>query len=310
MSFVATVPAFIMSHVYVGGSIVFLGRWDADSLLHAIERECATYTYVPSPRLVEFADAAERSPERWRSLESILHSASKARPDQLRRLHEVVGDLLVEGWGMAENSGGLVTATTAADFRGESEATGDIFASVGRPVVDTAVEVVGDDDRPLPHDGSAPGELIVRSSALFSGYWRNEEATRSALRGGWYHSGDLGSIDPAGYVYVSDRRTDLIVSGGMNVYPSEVETVIAELPGVAECAVVGAPDERWGQTVVAVVAPATGAHVDTQSVIDHCRERIASYKKPTRVVFVDALPRNTANKVLRRQLSEEVAARA
>jgi acyl-CoA synthetase (AMP-forming)/AMP-acid ligase II len=131
------------------------------------------------------------------------------------------------------------------------------------------------------------------------GYWRNERATSAALADGWYATGDVGTIDPDGYVTVLDRREDLILSGGANIYPSELERVIAALPGVSDVAVVGVDDPRWGQTPVAFVVPNGRVALDEAAVVAHCRRHLASYKKPSRVLFVDSLPRNAAQKVLR-----------
>lgn len=309
MSFVATVPAHIVSHLYVGGTCVILGRWDVESLLAAIAAERATFTYVPSPVMAELTELAAADPRPWATLQSVLHSASRADPDKLRALVEVVGERFVEGFGMTENSGGLVTATTRADLRGPCAAQ-DLFASVGRAVPECVVEVIGEDGAPLPHDGASVGEIAIRSPALMDGYWRRPEATADALRDGWYRTGDLGLLDPAGYLYVADRRTDLIVSGGMNVYPSEVEACIRELAGVVDCAVVGLPHERWGQTVVAAVVRADETGPSAQEVVDHCVEALASFKKPTAVTFLDELPRTTSLKVQRRLVRERLLARS
>jgi acyl-CoA synthetase (AMP-forming)/AMP-acid ligase II len=151
------------------------------------------------------------------------------------------------------------------------------------------------------------GELVIRSAEMMQGYWRNPEATAKSLRDGWYYSGDLGTLDSAGYVYVSDRRVDLIVSGGMNVYPSEVERIVSDCPGVLEVAVVGMPHERWGQTVVAVVVADRAVGLTEEAIIDYTRERIASYKKPTRVVFVDQLPKTISDKVKRQLVRDLIA---
>lgn len=310
MSFVSTVPAHIGTHLYLGGTLVMLGQWDAESLLDVVERERATFTYVPSPVMAQFTELAARDPRPWASLRSLLHSASRADPDKLRALAGVVGERLVEGWGMTENSGGLVTATAVSDFTGGAESSGDVFLTVGRAVPECAVEVVAPDGTALPHDGEAVGELVARSPALMTGYWRRSAESEETLRGGWYHSGDLGSIDPAGYVSIVDRRTDLIVTGGMNVYPSEVEECIRELPGVADCAIVGIPHERWGQTVAAAVVLDGSRPVDAEQVVAHCRQRLASYKKPTMVVFLDALPRTASLKVQRGVVREQLAHQA
>ncbi|NHU47049.1 AMP-binding protein [Rhodococcus sp. A14] len=298
MSFVATVPAHVLTHLRFGGMVVILGKWSVPQLIDIIERYRVTFTYIPSPLIDQFAGEAASSPTRIASLRSVLHSASKAGPDKLRTLYGVLGDTLIEGLGMTENSGGLVTATRPGDFEPTGPAA-DPFASVGRSVEGTELKVVDENGAELPRDGSAIGEIIVRSSSLMRGYWNMPEATAAALVDGWYHTGDLGSIDAAGFVYVSDRRTDLIVSGGMNVYPSEVESTVAGHPAVAECAVVGAPHPRWGQSVVAVVALHDGAALTLAELQDHCRRTLASYKKPTRLEIVESLPRTTSLKVRR-----------
>jgi len=308
MSFVATVPAHILSHLYVGGTAVVMGSWDVPALLETLGRERVTFTYIPTPLLDDVTTALAKDPGAAATVQSVLHSASKAEPQRVAALCAVIGDRFVEGWGMTENSGGLATATTRADIAGCSPAD-DVFASVGRAVPESVVAVVDDDGHPLPHDGRAVGELLVRSPALMAGYWNNPDATAAALRDGWYHSGDLGCIDAAGYVYVTERRTDLIVSGGMNVYPSEVEGCLRTLPGVRDCAVVGVPHERWGQTVVAVVVPEPHLPVTEQAVIDHCRRRMAGFKKPTRVVFRETLPRTSNLKVARSVLRDDVIER-
>jgi acyl-CoA synthetase (AMP-forming)/AMP-acid ligase II len=306
MSFVAVVPAHIGCHFYLGGTIVILGAWDVEGLIHTIEAERVTFTYMPSPLILDFAEAARRRPQPWAGLETMLHSASKADPAKVQALVDVIGDRFVEGLGMTENSGGLITATTRDDILGRSEAT-DLFASVGRPVCESAVRIAGSDGEALAQDGSEVGEIVMTSPALMRGYWNRPEESVRALRDGWYRSGDLGWMDPAGYVYVTERRTDLIVTGGMNVYPSEVEQSIVTLADVAECAVVGIPHERWGQTVVAVVVRAPGSEVSADAIVEHCRRNLAGFKKPTRVVFVDSLPKTASLKVKRGDVRELLA---
>jgi fatty-acyl-CoA synthase len=306
MSFVAVVPAHIGCHLYLGGTIVILGPWDVEGLLDTIERERATFTYLPSPLMTDFTEAARRRPRAWAHLQTLLHSASKADPAKVRALCEVIGDRFVEGLGMTENSGGLITATTREDIVGHTEAT-DPFDSVGRPVCESAVRIDGPDGEAVSQDGSEVGEIVMTSPALMGGYWNRLEESEQALRDGWYRSGDLGWMDPAGYVYLTERRTDLIVTGGVNVYPSEVEQCIASLAGVAECAVVGVPHERWGQTVAAVVVRVPGSDVSGDAIVDHCRRHLAGFKKPTKVVFVESLPKTASLKVKRAEIREFLA---
>lgn len=307
MSFVAVVPSHVISHFYMGGTVRLLERWDVESLADLIAREHITFSYLPSPVLADFATATERYPSQLASLVTLLHSGSKASPDKLRRVAEVVGGRLVEGWGMTENSGGLATATVPADVLAQPGGP-DRLSTAGRPVPGVQVRVVDPLGEPLPHDGTATGELVVASPALMTGYWNRPEETALALQDGWYRSGDVGTVDDSGYVTVSERRVDLIVSGGMNVYPSEVEDVILGIPGVVACAVVGLPHERWGQSVAAAVVTEPAAPVDEQTVLDRCRDMLAGYKKPTRVEFLSALPMTTSQKVSRAAVRDRLRA--
>lgn len=307
MSFVATVPAHHIAHLYMGGTIVLMGRWDVESLLATLADEQATFTYVPTPLIVEFAEAAALDRASWASVETFLHSGSSADAEKLGVLCDVIGDRFVEGLGMTENSGGLVTATTRADIADPSRRE-RALRSVGRATVESVVEVVDDAGNALPHDGSTVGELIMRTPALMSGYWNLPEATAAVLRDGWYHSGDLATMDGDGYVFLTDRRTDLIISGGMNIYPTEVERCIAAVPGVLDCAVVGVPHDRWGQGVVAVVVADAAVPVTGEDILEHCRRHLASYKKPLRVLFWTELPRTTSMKVKRSVVRDRVAA--
>jgi acyl-CoA synthetase (AMP-forming)/AMP-acid ligase II len=170
--------------------------------------------------------------------------------------------------------------------------------SVGRPIINVEARIVddfGNDVRP-----GEVGEIVYRGPTVMLGYWRRPEATAEAFAGGWFHSGDLCRIDEDGFIYVVDRKDDMIVSGGENIYCPEVETALGSHPGVAEAAVVGVPHPRWGQTPLAVVVAVDAtAAPDPDDLIAWCRERIASYKKPTAIVFADALPRNAGGKVLK-----------
>lgn len=306
MSFVATVLGLLISHIFVRGTIVIVAPVDGpEDAMDALGEEQGTFTFVASPWIAPMTELARQHPDKWQQVRSIVHSASKANPAQLQRWAEVIGPRYLEGWGMTEGSGSLFTVTDVDDVVKGSTAQ-DFFASVGRPCIDVVVRVVDEDGRECPHDGSTIGELVVKSPALVVGYWNNDAATAASFRDGWFHTGDLGTIDPEGYVYVTERRTDLIVSGGMNVYPSEVEYCIAELDGITEAAVIGVPHDRWGETPMVFLVRAPGAHVTEQDVIDHCSTYLARFKRPSHISFVDELPRNASQKVLKRVLRESV----
>jgi len=148
-----------------------------------------------------------------------------------------------------------------------------------------------------------PGELLVRGPNVMKGYWRNPQATRETVRDGWLHTGDVARIDAEGYVYLCDRLKDMVVSGGTNIYPREAETVLLEHPRLADVAVIGVPDEKWGEALLAVCV-ARGQTPGVEELIEFCRGRLGGYKIPRQYEFVDALPRNPSGKVLKRVLRE------
>jgi len=177
--------------------------------------------------------------------------------------------------------------------------------SVGTARTDVEVLVVDDDDQPLP--AGEIGEIIVRGDVVMPGYWQQPEASAETLRGGWLHTGDVGSFDDEGYLTLRDRSKDLIISGGMNIYPREVEETLLRHSEVRAVAVVGRPDAEWGEAVVAFVVPAdSGTPPATASLDQLCLDSIARYKRPKDYVFVEALPTNNYGKVLKRELRERL----
>jgi acyl-CoA synthetase (AMP-forming)/AMP-acid ligase II len=304
MSFVSVVPAHILSVLRMGGTIIMMQKWDVEDLVSVIERERATFTYLPSPTLAEFAAAVSRRPGAVASLNAVVHSASRGNPDAIRAVRDAVGaPRFIEAWGMTEHSGAAVSATVPEDAILDADRA---LTSVGRPTVHAAVRLIDPLGNELPWDGRTVGELAVSSPALMHGYWRDEAATSAALLNGWYRTGDLGTLDAEGYITIQERRTDLIISGGMNIYPSEVEQCILRLDGVSEVCVVDEPHERWGQSVVAVVVKRPGAQLTEDSVITHCRKFMAGYKKPSRVIFASELPKTAAEKIARAKVRENV----
>ena len=177
--------------------------------------------------------------------------------------------------------------------------------SAGRATHATEIRVLNDDGRVVGAD--VEGELAVRGDHLMRGYWRDDDATAAVIdREGWYATGDVALVDEQGFVYFKDRKRDLIISGGLNIYPSEVERVLACHPGVREVSVVSYPDERWGESVLACIVPRDGATVSENGIIKWLEGRIASYKKPRKVLFMTELPKGSTNKVLKRELKEKL----
>lgn len=303
LAFVAGLWGVVLPHLYVGGELSFMAGLPADEWVDRMVRERSQFTYLPTPLAGAFVDQVRRRPEVLATLRSAVHSGSQLPAPVMREVVDAIGARFVESYGMTE-TGAPVTRTDAADWSVDSAAE-DVYASVGRPVHIADVTVVDGDGHPLPAGGT--GEITVASDTLFAGYFGRPDLTAEALVDGRLRTGDVGRLDAAGYLYVTDRAKDMIVSGGMNVYPAEVEAALVDVPGLADVAVIGVPDERWGEAVVAV-AVARDAPVDAEVVVAAARGRLASYKKPTRVVFVDALPRTASQKVDKPELRRRWAA--
>ena len=303
LSFVAGIWGVIYPHLYMGGTITFLHPYTPDSWVAHLEQDRSTFTYAPSPLVPAFIEAVDRRPGALNSLESVLHSASPLPREHAEELVGRIGDRYVEVWGMTEGVAPF-SATTREDWRGTSGAR-DIFTSAGRPFPITTVRSRGPDGQVLA--AGEQGELVVDSEILFSGYLGDTELTAASFSPLGFHTGDVGALDEQGYVYVTGRKKDMIISGGMNVYPAEVEAALTSLYGVAECCAFGMPDQRWGEAVAVAVVAAPGATLAARDVIDHVQRRLASYKKPSLVYFVDALPRNASLKVRKDELRSLVA---
>jgi acyl-CoA synthetase (AMP-forming)/AMP-acid ligase II len=184
---------------------------------------------------------------------------------------------------------------------GDSRREGRL-ASCGRPTLSTRVGIM-DDNGKLLAPGQV-GEIVVRGSLVMAGYYKNPEATKEASTFGWHHTGDIGKIDDEGFVFIVDRKRDMIITGGFNVYPSEVEQVIWAHPAVQDCAVVGIPDEKWGEAVTAVIELKSGATLSADEVIAFCKERLGSVKAPKRVEFWPSLPRTPVGKVRKKDVRD------
>lgn len=306
LSFVSAIWGVIIPHLYLGGTVTFLVPYTVESWVDHMIEDRSTFTYAPSPLVPGFIEQAKARPEVLEHLESVLHSASPLPPSQARALVDVIGERYVEVWGMTETVAPL-TVTAREDWRGPIEAD-DIYASVGRVLPTASVRIVDSAGNTLP--AGETGELAVRADTMFSGYYGKEELTAEVLRDGEYFTGDVGRIDEAGYVYITDRAKDMIISGGMNVYPVEVEAALAGIDGVEQIAVIGTPSERWGEAVTAIVVRTPGSDLDADGLVAEARQRLASYKKPTRVEFVDELPRNAGMKVQKHLLRDRFGVEA
>jgi len=267
-------------------------------VLELIRGHGVTNTWMVPTQIVMLTEAAPADPD-LPSLRYVVYGGAPMTPAATERAIRRFGPIFVQLYGQGE------TPMTATVLRREDHRP-ELFGSAGRarPGVEVAIE--GTDGAHLPP--GEVGEVVVRGAPVMSAYWRRPDATAEALRGGWLHTGDLGRLTDDGMLYLLDRTKDMIISGGSNVYAVEVEQVLSVHPDVGDVAVIGVPDDVWGEVVVAVVVPAGGGHLDVTALEQHCRVSLAGYKIPRRWVEVENLPRNAYGKVVKRDLRSRLDA--
>ena len=295
---------FALSFLGRGAPQVFppSGGFDAEEMAGLVSARHRSTFFVPPVLLRRLlAVAPDFDPAR---LGTVLVGAAPVRAEDLRAGVEAFGPRIWNGYGQGE-SPNTITCMTTAEIAASVDRS-DRLTSVGTARFATRVRVVGDDDRELcPGE---VGEVVVAGPTVMTGYLDRPEATAAALRGGWLHTGDLGRFDAEGYLTLVDRAKDVIITGGYNVYPREVEDVLAADPTVGDVAVIGVPDEEWGERVVAVVVPRAGAQIDATALDARCLAAIARHKRPRAYLVRDDLPRNPAGKVLKTVLRNSVDA--
>ena len=239
---------------------------------------------------------------RFPALRMIAYGAAPIPPALLTQAIGAFDCEFVQGYGLTETAGVLTALRPADHIVTPGGSSFDRLASAGRAVLCSEVQIFDADDRPLP-PGEA-GELVAQGDNITPGYWNLPDATADALRGGWFHTGDVAWMDDEGYVTIVDRIKDMIIVGGENVYPRESEVALEAHPDVTEAAVIGIPHDVWGEELLALVVRGEGAAVTDRELIAQCRAHLAKFKCPTRVEFRDALPRNAAGKLLKMQMRE------
>jgi long-chain acyl-CoA synthetase len=284
--------------LYGGAKAIVLKEFEPGRVFDAIASGVTKTFLVPAALRALVMNPRARQVD-YRRLRYILYGASPIPFELLRQCVEIFGCQFAQMYGMTETCGTIV----ALGPEDHDAAGSPRMRSAGKPLPGVEVRVVDEAGKPVPT--GQVGEIVTRSSANMPGYWNLPEATRSTIDAeGWLHTGDAGYFDAEGYLYIYDRVKDMIVSGAENVYPAEVESAIYGHPVVSDVCVVGVPDEQWGEAVKAVVVLKEGATPDPASIIAWTRERIAGFKTPKSVDFVDSLPRNASGKLLRRMIRE------
>ncbi|TCK26360.1 AMP-binding protein [Pseudonocardia endophytica] len=271
-----------------GGTVVLHQGFDPEHWLRTVAEERITYTFAVPTMLYALLDHGAGDAD-LSSLETLLYGSAPMMPARIAEAYEAFGAVIMQGYGQTECLG------MATSLRKDEHADPALLASCGRPVSATRVDILDDGNQPVA-DGEV-GELCVRSAAVMTGYRNQPEQTADALAGGWLHTGDLAMRDDRGFFHLVDRKKDIVVSGAFNVYPREIEDVIAEAAGVSAVAVIGVPDDRWGEAVTAYVSPRPGAKIDTAPLTRLVRERKGAHQTPKAIHVVDDLPRTPAGKI-------------
>ena len=284
-----------LSHSVYGCPIILHRAFRPSPFFQSMRSQAATVTLLAPTMLSDLIEAERFDRETLPALQKIFYSAAPMPEALLRRCMSAFGPILAQIYGLTECGGpGCTLHAHQHILDGEPNVVRRL-RSAGQPMVGVDVRVARPDGTECAV--GEPGEIIIRSGAVMTGYWNNNAATLETLRNGFIHTGDIGERDDEGFVFVVDRLKDMIVSGGENIYSREVEEALVSHPGVLESAVVGAPDERWGESVLAFVVKRPGQEVSEDALIAHCRSRIAAYKRPKEVRFIDALPKLPNGKV-------------
>jgi acyl-CoA synthetase (AMP-forming)/AMP-acid ligase II len=286
-----------------GGTVVVVTRPDPATVLGAIARHRVTEFFLPPTVIYRLLDIPGIENIDVSSLKYFIYGAAPMSVDKLKRAIEVFGPVMAGGYGQTEAPASISYLTPAEHFADGRLAPDERLSSAGRPNPLIRVEILDERNEPLAQGET--GEICVRGDLLMKGYYKARDKTAETIVDGWLHTGDIGHLDAEGYLHITDRKKDMIISGGFNIYPSEVEQVVWGHPSVRDCAVIGVPDDTWGEAVKAVVELNAGQEASAEELIALCKHKLGSIKAPKSVDFVAALPRSPVGKVLKRDLREQ-----
>jgi fatty-acyl-CoA synthase len=282
-----------------GGTVVIHRGFDPENWLRTVQQEHINWSFAVPTMLYSLLDSGSVERFNLNSLETIMYGSSPMAPARIAEAHAALGPVLLQAYGQGEC---VSFATTLRKDEHQPKTDPNRLNSCGRAIVGMRVEVLGEDDAAVLT--GEIGEICVRGPGVMRGYRGDPEQTAAALAGGWLHTGDMAVKDEGGFLYIVDRKKDMIISGGFNIYSKEVENVIAQMPSVAVVAVIGVPDERWGETVKALIVPRPGAHVDPDAVIALVRRLKGRHQAPKSVDIVASLPQTSVGKIDKKALRE------
>ena len=291
--------------LYIGGTLVIHREFNPGHFLETIGIEKVTFTGGVPSMLNFLLQHMEKNPKKYdlSSMKTLAYGASPMPVAILEKIIKIFKCDLIQSYGLTEASPGVSLLRPDDHIQDGSEKKIKRLASCGKEIFNVETKIVneyGIDVKP-----GEVGEIIVKSDGVMKGYWKLPEATAKTIRNGWLYTGDMATVDDEDYIFIVDRKKDMIISGGENIYPREVEETLYANSSILDAAVIGVPDEEWGESVKAFVVLKDGEKLTEKEIIDYCKENMASYKKPKSVEFINALPRNPTGKVLKKELRKK-----
>jgi fatty-acyl-CoA synthase len=289
----------------LGGKHVMMQKFDPQEVFRLIEAEHVNYCSLVPAMATALVNCPERQKYDLSSLKRISLGGAASSPTLVREVEEKLGCTCFSGYGLTETAPVLTISPMkpGLSWEGDKRFTGQAMTGYAIPGVE--LRVVDADDQDVPRDGQSMGEIVARSDGILEGYWQQPVATAEALRGGWFHTGDMATWNEEGYILIVDRKKDIIVSGGENISSLEAEKILLSHPAVLEVAIIPVPDQVWGEVPKALVVLKPGMQAGAKELIEHCRARLAHYKCPRSVEYLESLPRTGTGKVLKRDLRKK-----
>ncbi len=303
--FHATGEVTLMNHMYSGTTSVIMPAWSVEDFLSLVQTHKITTGMLATPMLLFLAEYPGADAYDFSSLKKIYFAGSPVTPVIYEKAINKFGNVFIHLHGTSETVGQTTILKTEDIAAALASGNTGILASCGKSFADMESVVVDEDDNPVPP--GVVGEIKVRGLGTTLGYWNKEEATRAVYKNEWYYPLDLCQIDEAGFIYIVDRKKDMIITGGENVYPAEVENVLYKHPAVLQAAVIGLPDEKWGEAVTAMIVRREDVAAAEEEIKEFCSQAVARYKVPKTIIFVDSLPLSASGKILKYRLRETYA---
>ena len=286
----------------VGGTHVMIHHFNPVDVFRLIQQERVTTCAMVPTMVAALTNSPERAKYELGSLRTIIIGGAASSPTLVKDAEEKLGCSCISGYGLTETCPTLAKSPMKSGIAVKAEQRYARQAMTGFAVPGVEMRVLGPDHQEVPHDGSAMGEIVVRGDGVMDSYWRQQEATAAAMEDGWFHTGDVATVDSHNYVQIVDRKKEIIVSGGENISSLEVEKALSAHPAVFEAVVIPVPDARWGEVPKALVVLKSGAKATAEELMEFCRGRLSHYKCPRSVEFLESLPKTGTGKVLKREL--------